>query len=150
MLVDKIGRTCVLRDHGYCPGWGLNSRCFLSVISDQFQVPAVCTPLAMPVKVRGWGHLLSRHHQLRLRCLENPILGVLEKETDITSVLGGNYSRIREAEYKPEEDLMPPKSQPSQLALLASFSNSCPRTLRHILWFSHMETPRTDKNLHAR
>lgn len=94
-----------------------------------------CTRLAMPVKTQGWGHLLSRHHQLRLGCLENPILGILEKETDITSVLGGNYSRIREAEHKLEEDLMPPKSQPSQLALLASFSNSHPQTLRHILWF---------------
>lgn len=63
----------------------------------------------MPVKARRWGHLLSRHHQLRLRCLENPILGVLEKETDITSVLGEITVALREAEYKLEEDLMPPQ-----------------------------------------
>lgn len=61
----------------------------------------------MPVKAQRWGHLLSRHHQLRLRCLENPILGVLEKETDMS--LGEITVTLREAEYKLEEDLMPPQ-----------------------------------------
>lgn len=45
--------------------------------------------------------------------------GILKKEQDITSALGGNYSPIRETEYMHNEALMPKESQQSQLALLA-------------------------------
>lgn len=45
--------------------------------------------------------------------------GILKKERAITSVLGGNYSPIREAEYMHKEALMPEEFQQSQLALLA-------------------------------
>lgn len=51
--------------------------------------------------------------------MENSILGILKKERDITSVFGGNYCPMGEAEYMHKEDLMPKESQQSQLALLA-------------------------------
>lgn len=38
---------------------------------------------------------------------ETVMCGISKKEGDLTSVLGGNYSPIREAEYMHKEALMP-------------------------------------------